>query len=87
MTTCGEAVNMGEFRNNGVMATFSFQLRTSDVLEAFNIVKSGVKKAATAGGGAASSHSRVGCGRNIDWKSMNHVQVGLLYIVMCNANV
>ena len=57
--------------NNGVMATFKFRLRTSNVLESFVIEQSGKKEVLRT---EKSGGKGAGCGRTIAWKSMAPVQ-------------
>ena len=59
--------------NNGIMATFTFQVRSSASLESFNIIKTGEKRAGQAGG--SSALHQTGCGRRINWSQMRLVSV------------
>ena len=60
-------------KNNGIMATFTFQVRSSTSLESFNIIKTGEKRAGQAGG--SSALHQTGCGRRINWSQMRLVSV------------
>ena len=59
--------------NNGIMATFTFQVRSSTSLESFNIIKTGEKRPGQAGGSTALHQA--GCGRRINWSQMRLVSV------------
>jgi len=75
-TYCGERpVNAPEYRNNGVMATFSFQLRTNEQLSSFKITESGSKKVKESSQNDGQNNYGIGCGKKINWKSMNIVPV------------
>ena len=65
---------MNEAANNGVMATFTFRLRTGNELESFTIENKGERKVrdvpATTGGGKTT-----GCGKKINWSKMAPVDL------------
>ena len=63
-----------EVRNHGVMATFSFQLRTGDGLDDFKIISGGTKKVPQKGEEECVK-KRIGCGKSINWSEMNTVPV------------
>ena len=60
-------------RNNGIMATFTFQLRSSTILESFSFIKTGEKRTEQAG--TSSTLRQAGCGRRINWSQMKVVSV------------
>ena len=60
-------------RNNGIMATFTFQLRSSTILESFSFIKTGEKRVEQAG--TSSTLRQAGCGRRINWSQMRLVSV------------
>ena len=62
-----------DINNNGIMATLTFQMRSSTSLESFNIIKTGEKRAGQAGG--SSALHQTGCGRRINWSQMRLVSV------------
>ena len=75
-TYCGERpVNVPEYRNNGVMATFAFQLRTDEQLSSFKISEAGSKKVNLPSQNVEENRFGIGCGRKIEWKGMNSVPV------------
>ena len=60
-------------RNNGIMATFTFQLRSSTILESFSFIKTGEKRVEQAG--TSSTLRQAGYGRRINWSQMRVVSV------------
>ena len=58
--------------NNGIMATFTFQVRFTNMLESFSIKKTGEKRAEQAG---SSNALGAGCGARINWSQMRLVSV------------
>ena len=67
-TTCGNrGFGIKEAANNGVMATFTFSLRTGNELEIFSIENTGQRSAKNV---PTTSDRRAGCGRSITWSSM-----------------
>ena len=67
-TSCGNrGFGIKEAANNGVMATFTFRLRTGNELESFSIENTGLRSAKNV---PTSSDRRAGCGRSITWSSM-----------------
>lgn len=75
-TTCGNGVggfSQYDLANNGVMATFSFQLSVKDILQSFKIIKSGnrdVRRKSSTGSGTSAGSRRRGCGATIAWTDM-----------------
>ena len=58
--------------SNGIMSTFSFQLRMKEKVDSFQIVETGQRAVKT----SPDTHlSGIGCGRTITWSSMNVVPV------------
>ena len=73
-TYCGNNVfNIKEAANNGVMATFTFRLRTGAELESFTIENSGERKVRDVP--ATPGAKKAGCGRKINWSKMAPVDL------------
>ena len=67
-------MNTKDASNNGIMATFTFQVRFTNCLESFSIRKTGVKRAEQAGSSNAPTR-QAGCGARINWSQMRLVRV------------
>ena len=67
-------MNSKDASNNGIMATFTFQVRFTNMLESFSIKKTGEKRAERAG---SSNALGAGCGARINWSQMRLVSVPL----------
>ena len=64
-----------DVRNNGIMATFTFQIRFTNMLESFSFIKAGEKRAEQPSSSSALRHA--GCGARINWSQMRRVSVPL----------
>ena len=66
-------MNTKDASNNGIMATFTFQVRFTNCLESFSFSKTGEKRAKQAGSSTALRHA--GCGARINWSLMRKVSL------------